>query len=82
MMPGTGSVTVANATSGETVARYQYDGRGYRNCAQTFASGVLNEARNFYYSDQWQVLEEARQPERPGSAIRMGPALRGRPGVS
>jgi hypothetical protein len=26
--------------------------------AQTFASGVLNEARNFYYSDQWQVLEE------------------------
>ena len=60
-------VTVANATSGETVARYQYDGRGYRTVAQTFASGVLNEARNFYYSDQWQVLEEA-----PAGCARIG----------
>jgi RHS repeat-associated protein len=51
-------VGVVDATSGQTVAQYQYDGRGYRTLAQTYASGVLSEARDFYYSDQWQVLEE------------------------
>ena len=51
-------VGVVDATTSQTVAQYQYDGRGYRTVAETYASGVLNEARDFYYSDQWQVVEE------------------------
>ena len=51
-------VSVAAATSGQPVARYQYDGRGYRTVAETFKSGSLSDSRNFYYSDQWQVVEE------------------------
>jgi RHS repeat-associated protein len=51
-------VRVADATSSQTVAQYQYDGRGYRTVAQTYTSGVLSDTRDFYYSDQWQILEE------------------------
>ena len=51
-------VSVAAATSGQPVARYQYDGRGYRTVAQSYASGVLSETRDFYYSDQWQIVED------------------------
>ena len=49
---------IDSSRAGQTVAQYQYDGRGYRTLAQTDPSGVLSEARDFYYSDQWQVVEE------------------------
>ena len=58
-------VSVAAATSGQPVARYQYDGRGYRTVAETFKSGSLSDSRNFYYSDQWQVVEEAPARQQP-----------------
>ncbi|MDZ7617291.1 MAG: RHS repeat-associated core domain-containing protein, partial [Patescibacteria group bacterium] len=42
----------------ETVAEYQYDGRNFRIVKRTYTGGVLSETRHFYYSSQWQVLEE------------------------
>jgi RHS repeat-associated protein len=51
-------VRVSDATSGETLAEYQYDGRNFRTVKCTYAGGDLSEVRHFYYSSQWQVLEE------------------------
>ena len=51
-------VRVSDATSGETLAEYQYDGRNFRTVKCTNTSGELSEVRHFYYSSQWQVLEE------------------------
>ena len=42
----------------DTVAEYEYDGRNFRVIKKTYAAGVLDETRHFYYSNQWQVLEE------------------------
>ena len=53
-------VRVSDATSGETLAEYQYDGRNFRTVKCTNTSGELSEVRHFYYSSQWQVLEAAR----------------------
>jgi len=41
-----------------TIAEYAYDGRNFRTLKKTYADGLLCETRHFYYSDQWQVLEE------------------------
>jgi hypothetical protein len=51
-------VSVVDATTSETVAQYAHDARGYRVVSQAFASGVSTETRDFFYSDQWQVVEE------------------------
>ena len=40
------------------MAEYQYDGRNFRTLKRTYIGGVLSETRHFYYSSQWQVLEE------------------------
>ena len=42
----------------ETVAEYAYDGRNYRIVKRTYTAGELDTTRHFYYSAQWQVLEE------------------------
>src|SRR5690606_9078522 len=42
----------------QTVAEYQYDGLGRRTIKKNYTSGVLDETRHAYFSDQWQVLEE------------------------
>ena len=42
----------------ETVARYEYDGRNFRVVKKIYDGGVLAETRHFYYTDDWQCLEE------------------------
>ena len=37
---------------------YEYDGLNRRTIKKKYATGTLDETRHFYYSDQWQVLEE------------------------
>lgn len=44
--------------SSGTVAEYEYDGLNRRTIKKKHIAGSLNETRHFYYSDQWQVLEE------------------------
>jgi RHS repeat-associated protein len=44
--------------AGETVVEYGYDGRSYRTEKALYADGSQTEARHFYYSSRWQVLEE------------------------
>ncbi len=41
-----------------SVPESQYDGRNFRVVRKDYASGVLTEARHFYYTSAWQVLEE------------------------
>jgi RHS repeat-associated protein len=41
-----------------TVAEYEYDGRGRRIVKLTYTSGTLSETRHFYWSNDWQDLEE------------------------
>ena len=40
------------------VAEYEYDGRNFRVVKKTYAAGVFSEVRHFYYTNDWQVLEE------------------------
>jgi RHS repeat-associated protein len=40
------------------VAEYEYDGRGRRIVKLTYSGGTLSETRHFYYSNDWQILEE------------------------
>ncbi|MGL5097043.1 MAG: RHS repeat-associated core domain-containing protein, partial [Planctomycetia bacterium] len=40
------------------VAEYAYDGWQRRTAKRTYAAGVLAQTRHFYYSDDWQTLEE------------------------
>jgi len=40
------------------VAEYAYDGVNRRTVKKRYSSGSLTETRDFYYSDQWQVIEE------------------------
>ena len=37
---------------------YLYDGLGRRITKKTYVSGNLNKTRQFFYSNQWQVIEE------------------------
>ena len=41
------------------VAEYQYDGLRRRVVKKSYTAGVLSETRDFYFSDQWQILSEA-----------------------
>jgi RHS repeat-associated protein len=43
---------------GVTVATYAYDGLNRRGVANTYSGGVLTETRHFFFSHQWQVIEE------------------------
>jgi len=40
------------------VGAYQYDGRNFRVVKNTYASGVLSENRHFYFTSNWQDIEE------------------------
>jgi RHS repeat-associated protein len=42
----------------QTLAEYQYDGQTWRIAKNTYNSGVLDETRHFYFTSQWQVIEE------------------------
>ncbi len=41
-----------------TVQENEYDGRGFRIVKQEYTTGTLTETRHYYYSNNWQVLEE------------------------
>ena len=41
-----------------TLAEYAYDARGYRIRKDSYTDGTLTEARHFYYTPGWQVVEE------------------------
>jgi RHS repeat-associated protein len=41
-----------------TLAEYAYDARGYRIRKDSYTDGTLNEARHYYYTPGWQVVEE------------------------
>ncbi|MEZ5948294.1 MAG: RHS repeat-associated core domain-containing protein [Planctomycetaceae bacterium] len=41
-----------------TVQENEYDGRNFRVIKKSYASGVLNETRDYYFSSNWQILEE------------------------
>jgi RHS repeat-associated protein len=49
-------VRVEDGSSGELVAAYEYDGLGRRIVKRT------TETLHYYYSDQWQVVEEQVEP--------------------
>jgi RHS repeat-associated protein len=41
-----------------TLAEYTYDARGYRIRKDSYTDGTLSEARHYYYTPGWQVVEE------------------------
>ena len=53
-------VKVVDASTGDTVAQYAYDGAKRRTVKNTYTAGVLSETRHFFYTDpqNWQVVEE------------------------
>ena len=40
------------------VAKYAYDGRRFRIVKKTYTSGTLSETRDFYFTANWQDIEE------------------------
>ncbi len=42
----------------DTVAEYTYTGDNRRAVKKVYSGGVLSETRHFYYTDQWQCVEE------------------------
>jgi RHS repeat-associated protein len=53
-------VKAVDASTGNTVAHYSYDGAKRRTIKVTYTAGVLSETRHFIYTDpsRWQVVEE------------------------
>ena len=62
-------VRVSNATSGETLAEYQYDGRNFRTVKCTYAGGELSEVRHSTTAASgrcWKSASVPRSPRTPG----------------
>jgi len=53
-----------------TVAEYEYDGNNQRVVKRTYDAGTLDETRHFYYTDEWQSIEERTES---GGAIAANP---------
>jgi RHS repeat-associated protein len=51
-------ITITDAGTSETVAIYSYDGRNRRNYKITYSGGVPVEGRTFYFTNNWQNIEE------------------------
>jgi RHS repeat-associated protein len=51
-------VQVADAATGVTLARYQYDARNFRTIKFAYAAGQVLETRYSYCSRRWQPVEE------------------------
>lgn len=51
-------VEVKDGTSGDTVAKYEYDGVGRRIVKDVYVSGSHDHYRHYYYTIGWQVIEE------------------------
>jgi RHS repeat-associated protein len=54
----------------DTVAEYEYDGSNRRAVKKTYTAGSLDQTRHFYYTDQWQCVEERTES---GGAIAANP---------
>jgi len=50
--------TLVDTSSGDTVQTNQYDARTFRTVRLDYTAGVLSETRHFYYSSNWQSVEE------------------------
>ena len=42
----------------DTVQENVYDGRNFRVIQKTYTDGDLNETRQYYYTNRWQIIEE------------------------
>jgi RHS repeat-associated protein len=51
---------VVDSASAAVAAQYEYDGQNRRVLKRTYADGALAETRKFYFSRNWQCLEEFR----------------------
>ena len=51
-------VSVVDTSTSQNVQQYQYDGRNFRTVVKTYTSGTLSETRDFFYTDDWRVVEE------------------------
>ena len=49
-------VSISDAAT--PVGKYQYDGRNFRTVKKTYTSGTLSETRDFYFTSNWQDIEE------------------------
>jgi RHS repeat-associated protein len=46
------------SAGGTSVGKYQYDGRNFRIVKLTYTAGVLSQTRHFYYTSNWQDIEQ------------------------
>jgi RHS repeat-associated protein len=60
-------VQVVDSSGSGTVVSYQYDGRGFQTARSSTTAG-LTDVEHYYYSDQWQLLQQ--------SGVEGGPAQR------
>ena len=51
-------VKVKESDNTTVVAEYAYDGRNFMIVRKSYNSGTLAETRHFYYTDNWQCIEE------------------------
>jgi RHS repeat-associated protein len=51
-------VKLINTGNSQTVSEYQYDGVKARTVQKSYSGGTLSETRHFYYTAEWQVIEE------------------------
>jgi RHS repeat-associated protein len=55
---GSNSSSSGGGGGPQTVQENQYDARRYRTVRKDYSGGVLSETRHFYYTEQWQSIEE------------------------
>ena len=51
-------ITIADASTGQTVQQNQYDARTFRTVILSYTAGVLLETRHSYFSSEWRCIEE------------------------
>jgi RHS repeat-associated protein len=49
---------VSISAASTPVGKYQYDGRNFRIVKQTYSGGTLSQTRDFYFTANWQDIEE------------------------
>jgi len=51
-------VTLVQPSNGNLIQTNSYDGRNYRAIRDSYSSGVLSEARHYFYTSSWQAIDE------------------------
>jgi RHS repeat-associated protein len=63
-------VKLTDTTTSNPIAEYQYDARNRRVVKRTYDdAGNLSEVRHFYFTDQWQDIEERVARSSAGSSV-------------